>query len=335
MRLCRYDEDRLGVVRGDMVHDVTEAQTQIRAAAPYAMKGDAVIAALPAWRSRLEEMAAKAPGKPVAQVRLLSPVARPSKLVAAPTNYKAHIEEMAARAAAQNVKPSPAIGTAGLFLKANSSLVGPSEGVAIRFPERRNEHEVELAIIFGKQGSDIPREKALDYVIGYTIGLDMTARGPEDRSFRKSIDTYSVLGPWMVTADEIPDPDNVPLTISVNGELKQNSSTKQLIYDCRKLIEWGSTFYTFYPGDVLYTGTPEGREPGQAGRHHARADRPDRRDVGGGSRSPSGRVKELQRGRLGFARDFAGRDAKSLCSWIIGERGEWRCCRSSELGMQR
>jgi len=189
MRLCRYDDDRLGVVRGEMVHDVTEAQTQIRAAAPYAMKGDAVIAALPAWRSRLEEMAAKAPGKPVSQVHLLSPVARPSKLVAAPTNYKAHIEEMAARAAAQNVKPSPAIGTAGLFLKANSSLVGPSEGVAIRFPERRNEHEIELAIIFGKQGSDIPREKALDYVIGYSIGLDMTARGPEDRSFRKSIDT--------------------------------------------------------------------------------------------------------------------------------------------------
>ncbi|MGE5780887.1 MAG: fumarylacetoacetate hydrolase family protein, partial [Hyphomicrobiales bacterium] len=221
MKLCRYDDDRLGVVRGDMVHDVTEAQTQIRTAAPYAMKGDAVIAALPAWRSRLEEMAAKAPGKPVSQVKLLAPVARPSKLVAAPTNYKAHIEEMAARAAAQDVKPSPAIGTAGLFLKANSSLVGPSEGVAIRFPERRNEHEVELAIIFGKQGSDIPREKALDYVIGYSIGLDMTARGPEDRSFRKSIDTYSVLGPWMVTADEIPDPDNVPLTISVNGELKQ------------------------------------------------------------------------------------------------------------------
>src|SRR4029434_3883942 len=115
MKLCRYDDDRLGVVRENMVHDVTEAQTQIRAAAPYAMKGDAVIAALRACRARIEEMAAKARGKPVAQVKLLSPVARPSKLVAAPTNYKAHIDEMAARAAEQNVKPSPAIGTAGLF----------------------------------------------------------------------------------------------------------------------------------------------------------------------------------------------------------------------------
>src|SRR5258708_610262 len=195
MKLCRYDDDRLGVVRGDMVHDVTEAQTQIRAAAPYAMKGDAVIAALPAWRSRLEEMAAKAPGKPLSQVKLLAPVARPSKLVAAPTNYRAHIDEMAARAAAHNIKPSPAIGTAGLFLKANSSLVGPSEGVAIRFPERRNEHEVELAIIFGKQGSDISREKALDCVVGYCIAVATTSRAPAYRIFRKSIHTYSVLGP--------------------------------------------------------------------------------------------------------------------------------------------
>src|SRR5437660_1779272 len=99
MKLCRYDDDRLGVVRGDMVHDVTEAQTQIRAAAPYAMKGDAVIAALPAWRARLEDMAGKAPGRPLSTVKLLSPVARPTKLVAAPTNYKAHIDEMAARQA--------------------------------------------------------------------------------------------------------------------------------------------------------------------------------------------------------------------------------------------
>src|SRR5436309_12564979 len=108
MKLCRYDDDRLGVVRRSMVHDVTEAQTQIRAAAPYAMRGDAVIAALPAWRARLEAMAAKAPGNPVAQVKLLSPVERPSKLVAAPVNYKAHIDQMAARAATQNIAPSPA-----------------------------------------------------------------------------------------------------------------------------------------------------------------------------------------------------------------------------------
>jgi 2-keto-4-pentenoate hydratase/2-oxohepta-3-ene-1,7-dioic acid hydratase in catechol pathway len=213
-------------------------------------------------------MADKAPGKPVVSVKLLSPVARPSKLVAAPTNYKAHIDEMRERQAqpgAVQTPFSPFIEKAGLFLKANSSMVGPSEGVEIRFPDRRNEHEVELCIVFGKEGSDIPRDKALDYVAGYCIGLDMTARGPEDRSFRKSIDSYSVLGPWLVTADEIPDPDNVPLRIFVNDEKKQESHTSMLIFDCKKLIEWGSTFYTWYPGDVLFTGTPEGVSPVKPG----------------------------------------------------------------------
>ena len=307
MRLCRYDDDRLGVVRGNMVHDVTEAQREIRAAAPYAMKGDAVIAALPEWRTRLEEMAAKAPGKPMSQVKLLSPVARPSKLVAAPTNYKAHIEEMAARAATQNIMASPDIGTAGIFIKANSSLVGPSEGMAMRFPDRRNEHEVELAIIIGKQGSDIPRDKALDYVAGYCIGLDMTARGKEDRSFRKSIDGYSVLGPWMVTADEIPDPDDLTLTISVNGELKQSSNTKQLIYDCRRLIEFASYVLHALSRRRALHRNARGRRPGQARRRHGRQHRPDRRDED----------------------TCAGAQSRHLT------KGTPRCCRSSESAMRR
>ena len=213
-------------------------------------------------------MADKAPGKPVSSVKLLSPVARPSKLVAAPTNYKAHIEEMRERQAqpgAVQTPFSPFIEKAGLFLKANSSMVGPSEGVEIRFPDRRNEHEVELCIVFGKEGSDIPRDKALDYVAGYCIGLDMTARGQEDRSFRKSIDSYSVLGPWFVTADEIPDPDNVSLRIFVNGETKQDAHTSDLILSVAQLIEWGSAFYTLHPGDVLLTGTPQGVGPVRPG----------------------------------------------------------------------
>jgi 2-keto-4-pentenoate hydratase/2-oxohepta-3-ene-1,7-dioic acid hydratase in catechol pathway len=253
------------VVRDGMVHDVTAAQDEIRKAMPYAMKGDAVIAALPQWRTRIEEMAGKAPSKPLASVALLAPVARPTKLIAAPTNYKKHIQEMDARRTETQFKLSTNIGEAGLFLKANSSLVGPSEGVAIRFLDKSNEHEMELALIIGKPGSDIPRDKALDHVAGYAIGLDMTVRGPQDRSFRKSIDGYSVLGPWMVTADEIPDPDKVPISLSVNGVKKQDSNTDQLIYDCRKLIEWASSYYTLYPGDVIYTGTPEGVGPVKPG----------------------------------------------------------------------
>jgi len=261
MKLCRYDEDRLGVVVGNMVHDVTAAQDEIRKGARYDMKGDAVIAALPAWRKRIEEMAATAPGKPLAGLKLLSPVARPSKTMAAPTNYKKHIEEMRARTDIPREalqRQPPDIGKAGIFLKSNSSIVGPSEGIPIRFLDRTNEHEIELVAVIGKQGTNIPKDKAKDYIAGYTLGLDMTCRGGEDRSFRKSIDGYSVLGPWFVTADEIANPDDLKITLTNNGVLKQTADTKDLIYDIGRLIEFASSFYTLYPGDVYYTGTPQG-----------------------------------------------------------------------------
>jgi 2-keto-4-pentenoate hydratase/2-oxohepta-3-ene-1,7-dioic acid hydratase in catechol pathway len=267
MKLCRYDEDRLGVVIGEMVHDVTDLQAEIRKAARYDMKGDAVIAALPAWRSRFEEAAKKASGKPVSSVKLLSPVARPSKAMAAPTNYGKHIEEMRARTdiPREALNRPPNIEKAGIFLKSNSSIVGPSEGIPIRFPDRINEHEIELVIVIGKQGTNIPKDKAKDYIAGYTLGLDMTCRGGEDRSFRKSIDGYSVLGPWFVTADEIPNPDDVTVTLTNNGELKQTADTKDLIYGIGRLIEFASSFYTLYPGDVYYTGTPQGVSPVKPG----------------------------------------------------------------------
>jgi 2-keto-4-pentenoate hydratase/2-oxohepta-3-ene-1,7-dioic acid hydratase in catechol pathway len=269
MKLCRYDDDRLGIVRGDFVHDITQAQTEIRNAAPYAMKGDAVIAALPQWRERLERFADKTPGKALAEMKLLAPVARPTKLSCAPTNYQAHINEMTAAAAQRGSQvvttQSVKIGEAGMFLKANSALIGPAEGIPIRFPERRNDHEAEIVMVIGKTGSDIPRARALDYVAGYCLGLDMTVRGREDRSFRKSIDGYAVLGPWMVTADEIADPDSLPISLTVNGETRQNSNTNMLIYDCRRLIEFASSFYTLYPGDLIYTGTPEGVGPVKPG----------------------------------------------------------------------
>src|SRR5215471_8867171 len=241
MKLCRFDEDRLGVVVGNMVHDVTGAQDEIRRAARYDMKGDPVIAVLPAWRSRLEEAAKKAPGKPLSSVKLISPVARPSKTMAAPTNYKKHIEEMRSRTdlpREATQRQPPDIGKAGIFLKSNSSIVGPSEGIPLRFLDRTNEHEIELVAVIGKQGTNIPKDKAKEYIAGYTLGLDMTCRGGEDRSFRKSIDGYSVLGPWFVTADEIANPDDVKITLTLNGALKQTAETKDLIYDVGRLIEF-------------------------------------------------------------------------------------------------
>jgi 2,4-didehydro-3-deoxy-L-rhamnonate hydrolase len=97
------------------------------------------------------------------------------------------------------------------------------------------------------------------------MGLDMTLRGPEDRSFRKSIDSYAVLGPWLVTADEISDPDNVDFSLRLNGEVRQSANTADLIYGIRKLIAYGSSFYTLLAGDVIYTGSPEGVSPVKPG----------------------------------------------------------------------
>lgn len=264
MKLCRYDNDQLGVVIGDMVHDVTPAQTEIRNAARYDAFADPVIAALTTWRERIETMAKKAPGKPLSGVKLLPPVARFSKVMAAPTNYGAHIAEMAAR---QNTPAEThrGIQAAGIFLKANSSITGPSGNIKLRFPERLNEHELELVMIIGKEGTNIAYDKALDYVAGYCMGIDMTVRGKEDRSFRKSVDGYSPVGPWMVTADEIADPDNLDLVLTVNGEVRQQTNTSNLIYDCRKLIEFASSHYTLYPGDYYFTGTPQGVAPVKAG----------------------------------------------------------------------
>ena len=267
MKLCRYDDDKLGVVIGDMVHDVTAAQTEIRNSTPYAAKVDPVVAALTTWRPKLEAAAKSAPGKPISQVKLLSPVAKPPKILAAPTNYAKHVEEMQKF---RDTVPglarfSPDIEKAGIFLKSNTSLVGPSEGIPMRFPDRRNDHEAELVAIIGKRGSDIPKEKAYDYIAGYALGLDMTTRGAEDRSFRKSIDGYTVLGPWLITADELPNPADVPFKLTVNGETKQESNTSFLIFDIPKLIEFASKFYTLHPGDLYYTGTPEGVGPVKPG----------------------------------------------------------------------
>ena len=269
MKICRYDDDRMGVVRGDLVHDVTEAQTEIRKAMPYAMMGDAVVAALPQWRERIERMADKAPRKAdrAGEVAAAGGAADQAHLRAdqLPGAYRRDEQGGAAAWLADRPHQSPNILEAGMFLKANSALVGPSEGIPMRFPDRRNDHEIELVMVIGKTGSDIPQSKALDYVACYALGLDMTVRGREDRSFRKSVDGYAVLGPWMVTADEVPDPDNVPISLTVNGETKQNSNTSQLIYNCRRLIEFASEFYTLYPGDLVYTGTPDGVGPVKPG----------------------------------------------------------------------
>ncbi|AQH02927.1 2-hydroxyhepta-2,4-diene-1,7-dioate isomerase [Burkholderia sp. KK1] len=258
MKLCRFDDNRLGVVSGDDVHDVTDVLAKLPAQHyPYPMF-DALIASLPDLRGEIERLARNARAIPLAACRLLSPLANPGKIVAAPVNYQKHLQEVRKDANLHHGNMINEIERAGLFLKATSSLVGQSEGVRLVHADRRNDHEVELAVVIGRRAKNVSRETALSYVAGYCIGLDITIRGPEERSFRKSPDSYTVLGPWLVTADELPDPSALDLSIDVGDEARQRSNTSDLILDVPALIAFASSFYTLNPGDVLLTGTPEG-----------------------------------------------------------------------------
>ena len=267
MKLCRFGEDRLGVVEGDRVRDVTAALEVLPAYRYPLPRHDVLIANLEKVAARARAIVTQSPSLPLDGLRLLSPVANPGKLVAAPVNYSKHLDEVRGDAALHNNNPGHTltIHNAGVFLKATSSLVGAGQGVAVRSGERRTDHEVELAFVIGRTADRVSRADALRYVAGYAIGLDITIRGSEDRSFRKSADTYSVLGPWIVTADEIPDPGSLDLEIAVNGERRQKSNTRHLILGVAQLIELASSFYTLHPGDVVFTGTPEGVSPIEPG----------------------------------------------------------------------
>jgi 2-keto-4-pentenoate hydratase/2-oxohepta-3-ene-1,7-dioic acid hydratase in catechol pathway len=213
--------------------------------------------------ARIREAAPAAPSAPLSSVTLRSPVANPGKIIAAPVNYQKHLEEVKTDPALHHGNPAHTITihSAGVFLKASSSLAGAGDGIAVRKPDRRTDHEVELAFVIGKQASNVPRSEAMSFVAGYCVGLDVTIRGSEDRSLRKSADSYTVLGPWLVTADEIGDPGRLDLHLSVNGEERQRSNTRYMILGVAELIELASSFYTLYPGDVFLTGTPEGVSP--------------------------------------------------------------------------
>ncbi|HTZ76912.1 MAG TPA: fumarylacetoacetate hydrolase family protein [Stellaceae bacterium] len=265
MKLCRFDDNRLGLVRGHEVLDVTPVVARLPAQRWPLPKGDPLIAALEALRPHIEAEAQRAVARPFSQVMLLSPVANPSKIVCAPVNYRKHLDEARADAGIHHQKQVEEIQRVGLFLKATSALVGPSAGVALRYLDRRNDHEVELALVIGRPADRVKAADALDYVAGYAIGLDMTIRGPEERSLRKSGDSYCVLGPWMVTADEFTEPENRELSITVNGEPRQRANTKDLVLRLGTLIELASSFYTLLPGDILLSGTPEGVGPVRPG----------------------------------------------------------------------
>jgi 2-keto-4-pentenoate hydratase/2-oxohepta-3-ene-1,7-dioic acid hydratase in catechol pathway len=261
VRLCRFDEHRLGLVEDDTVLDVSAALEVLpRARWPFPRE-DALITHLDAVRARIAAVRDNASIHALSEVRLLSPVANPGKVCAAPVNYLKHLQEAEADPATFAREHVRKIHETGLFLKATSAVVGASEGVRLRKTERRTDHEIELAVVIGRTADRVSRAEALRYVAGYTIGLDITLRGPEERSLRKSIDTYCVLGPWLVTVEELTDPSALSLELRVNGEVRQAARTCDLIIDVPGLIELASSFYTLLPGDVILTGTPAGVGP--------------------------------------------------------------------------
>jgi 2-keto-4-pentenoate hydratase/2-oxohepta-3-ene-1,7-dioic acid hydratase in catechol pathway len=251
MRFVLFDDFQVGVARGDEVVDVSHLFEGRQAAFPRTFL-IAAIGRFDALRPQIESAAKSAPGRPLAAVRLLPPVIYPTKVLAAPVNYKKHQAEMSA---------SNTIHELGFFLKAPSSIIGPDATIRLPFRDRRTDHEVELALVIGEECRRVKAKDALDYVWGYTICVDVTVRGGEDRSTRKSYDTFTPLGPWVVTPDEFGDPQNVQMRLWLNGEKKQDANTRDMIEGVANLIEHASHIMTLLPGDVLSTGTPEGVSP--------------------------------------------------------------------------
>jgi 2-keto-4-pentenoate hydratase/2-oxohepta-3-ene-1,7-dioic acid hydratase in catechol pathway len=265
MKICRYDDARIGLVQDDTVRDVTAVLDELGSFRYPLPKYDPLIASLERLKPTIESLAGKAAPIPLNQVRLLAPVANPGKIIAAPVNYAKHLQEALADKGIHHGNLVNEIHKAGMFLKATSAVVGPGEGVKLVHTDRRNDHEVELALVIGRTAKNVNAAAAPDYIAGYCIGLDMTIRGPEERSLRKSPDSYCVLGPWLATPDEVGDPGSLQVSITVNGEPRQDASTSDLILSVAELIAWGSSFYTLHPGDVILTGTPQGVGPVKPG----------------------------------------------------------------------
>jgi 2-keto-4-pentenoate hydratase/2-oxohepta-3-ene-1,7-dioic acid hydratase in catechol pathway len=250
MRIARFNGGRIGIVIGDTIRDVTAAADVDPAEwPPVGMVR--VIAHFSGLRNKLAAAARSAPALPLADVRLETPVPWPNKIIAYPTNYRDHAAEMSTTTHAD---------LQGYFLKANSSLSGPNDAIELPdIPGREIHHECEIALVIGKEGRSIPAARAFDHVFGYACLLDITIRGKEERVMRKSFDTFTPVGPWITTADEIPDPADIGMRLWVNAAKRQEASTKDLVVNIPRMIEIASSASTLYPGDLIATGTPATR----------------------------------------------------------------------------
>lgn len=249
MRFVLFEGERLGLIQGDKIRDLTGFLANGRSIEPTALMLE-LIRDWDSIRPRLDEESLPQVG--IEETRLDPPLPLPGKIVAAPINYLDHKEEM---------KVKGTIAQLGVFLKANSSVIGPGGTVEIPYDDRRIDQEGELALIIGKTARNVSAAEALDYVFGYTCLLDISVRGQEDRSTRKSFDTFTPIGPWITTGEEVGDPGQLDLKCWVNEELRQEANTSDLIYGVPKLIEYITSVMTLYPGDIVSTGTPAGVGP--------------------------------------------------------------------------
>jgi 2-keto-4-pentenoate hydratase/2-oxohepta-3-ene-1,7-dioic acid hydratase in catechol pathway len=237
------------------VRDVTPVLERLPAQRWPALPGDALIAHLAGLRPWIESACASAPAIGIERVSLRAPVANPGKVIAVRGNYRG-----TGASAGGATAPDP-----DLFLKAASSVAGAGDGLELQLPGRRVDHEVELVAIVGRSVAGAADAKRPDVVAGYCIGIDVTMRGAEDRGLRKSLDGFTMLGPWLTTVDEVADPDRLEIELSVNGELRQRGNTAQLLHGVPALLAAAASYFTLQPGDILMTGTPPGVGPLERG----------------------------------------------------------------------
>lgn len=248
MKLARFTRNgatHLGRVDGDEITDLTDAGfgTSMRALLAKAQNDFADVREATAAR------------QPLAEVTLEAPVGAPQKLLALGMNYKDHAE----KAAARGVKvPDTQI----WFNKQVSCVNGPSQGIEMPKVSDQLDFEGELAVVIGKRCRHVPRDAALSVVAGYAVGNDVSVRDWQMRSptftLGKSFDTHGPFGPWITTADEVADPEDLRIRTWVNGALKQDASTSLMIHKLADQISYISQVFTLMPGDVLFTGTPAG-----------------------------------------------------------------------------
>jgi 2-keto-4-pentenoate hydratase/2-oxohepta-3-ene-1,7-dioic acid hydratase in catechol pathway len=250
MRICRFISKtdtsatpRLGLMDEAGIRDVTAVTDELPSLRWPLPPGDQMIAHLSRLRPRMEALAARAPLLPRGTVSLLAPVANPGKFICGVGNWSHH---------------KAPLGMLGFLFKVTSALAGEGEGVQLRWPDRTTLHEPELAIVIGRTCVGVSEADALSYVAGYTGALDMTMK--EEREFFcfcKSFDTYGVLGPCLVTADEVPDPSKLSYRFRVNGQPRGERNFSDLTGSPAQLVAFASTVMTLEPGDVILSGAAD------------------------------------------------------------------------------